>query len=113
MPIVRIDGRRITDWNTFHSVFSDAFGFPSFYGRNMDAWIDCMTYLDDPDAGMSSVHGTTCDPVVLQIDHIDDVHQCDSAMYERIVDCSAFVNWRRIEKGDPPILLLSYYRNSA
>ena len=22
---------------------------PDFYGKNMDAWIDCMTYLDEPD----------------------------------------------------------------
>jgi len=28
---------------------------PGFYRRNMNAWNDCMTYLDDPDSGMSSV----------------------------------------------------------
>jgi hypothetical protein len=27
-------------------------GFPSDCGRNMDAWVDCLTYADDPQAGM-------------------------------------------------------------
>ncbi len=46
---------KITDWDSFHSVFKATFGFPDFYGRNMNAWNDCMTYLDDPESGMSSV----------------------------------------------------------
>jgi hypothetical protein len=29
-------------------------------------------------------------------------------IYEALVDCAAFVNWRRIEVGDGPILALSY-----
>ncbi len=37
-PKVRIDTNRIVDWNSFHDVFAEAFGFPDFYGRNMNAW---------------------------------------------------------------------------
>jgi len=40
---VHIDGSKISDWGTFHHHFSEVFGLPGFYGRNMDAWIDCMT----------------------------------------------------------------------
>ncbi|MCA9610738.1 MAG: barstar family protein [Myxococcales bacterium] len=36
-PIVAIPTRRIVDWDTFHDVFAEAFGFPGFYGRNLDA----------------------------------------------------------------------------
>jgi len=43
MPFVRVDATHIRDWDNFHDVFADAFGFPDFYGRNMDAWVDCMT----------------------------------------------------------------------
>jgi barstar (barnase inhibitor) len=53
--MVRIDADRIVDRASFHSVFGEAFGFPDFYGRNMDAWIDCMTHLDDPGAELSKV----------------------------------------------------------
>ena len=41
---VQIDGSAISDWNSFHDIFAAAFGFPAFYGRNMNAWIDCMTW---------------------------------------------------------------------
>jgi len=53
MTVVRVDCDRITDWESFHSVFADVFGFPNFYGRNMNAWIDCMSYLDEPKAGIA------------------------------------------------------------
>jgi hypothetical protein len=31
--------------------------------------------------------------------------------YRAVVDCCAFVNWRRIEVGEPAVLALSYYRS--
>jgi len=43
----RIETKKITDWDSFYSVFAEAMCFPNFYGRNMNAWIDCMTYFDD------------------------------------------------------------------
>ncbi|MDE1162311.1 MAG: barstar family protein [Acidobacteriaceae bacterium] len=56
---VSLDCKNIRDWESFHSEFAQVFGFPAFYGRNMDAWIDCMTSLDAPEDGMSNVH---CEP---------------------------------------------------
>ena len=49
MPVVSIPTDRISDWESFHEVFSEVLGFPSFYGRNMDAWIDCLTSADGAD----------------------------------------------------------------
>jgi len=66
--MVRIDASLILDWGSFHDVFAEAFGFPSFYGRNMDAWIDCLTYLDDPKAGMTSVHVSKGEILTLLVD---------------------------------------------
>lgn len=34
---VKVDAAAIVDCPSFHSVFSEAFGFPDIYGRNMDA----------------------------------------------------------------------------
>ena len=107
MPLVRIDARTIRDWNTFHDVFAEALGFPGFYGRNMDAWIDCMSYLDDPDAAMTTVHGAVSDPVVLAIDHVETM---PPEIYDELVDCAAFVNWRRLDTGRAAILILAFYR---
>ena len=53
---VQIDASKIRDWDSFHDHFSEALGFPEFYGRNMNAWVDCMTYLDDPTDAMTTIH---------------------------------------------------------
>jgi len=33
-------------------------------------------------------------------------------IYEALFDCAAFVNWRRVEAGQPAILLLSFHGNA-
>ena len=53
---VNIDPRRITDTDSFHAVLAKTLGFPYFYGKNLNAWIDCMTSLDMPSHGMTSFH---------------------------------------------------------
>lgn len=40
MTAIPIPTNRITDWHTFHEVFAATLGFPDYYGRNMNAWID-------------------------------------------------------------------------
>jgi hypothetical protein len=37
--VVTIPTNQITGWNSFRSVFQALFGFPAFYGRNMNAWM--------------------------------------------------------------------------
>lgn len=106
--MIQIDGDSITDWDSFHSVFAKAFGFPEFYGRNMNAWIDCMTYLDDPKAGMSTVHVKSGEVLVLQINNAAGLKKRCPEEFEAIVECSAFVNWRRTETGEPGVLALSF-----
>jgi hypothetical protein len=107
MPLVRLDGAQLRDRDSFHSVFAAAFGFPGFYGRNMDAWIDCMTSLDAPEDGMTSVHGSASDPVVLQLDNSGAIPK---PLFDALVECAAFVNWRRLEVGKPAILMLAFRR---
>ena len=109
MPLVSLDASRLRDWDSFHSVFAEVFGFPDFYGRNMDAWIDCMTSLDTPDDGMASVHGSASDPVVLRLDNADSI---PNELFDALVDCAAFVNWRRLEIGEPAILALAFWRST-
>ncbi len=112
MQIVKLDTRRITDWETFHDTFAEVFGFPAFYGRNMNAWIDCMTSLDEPEAEMSKVHAPPGGVVILQLEHVADLMRRCPEHYEAIVEDSAFVNWRRIAMGEPAVLALSFYKES-
>ncbi len=106
---VQIVGGRIKDWASFHDLFAEVFGFPGFYGRNMNAWNDCMTSLDAPEDGLSSVHVAPGDVVVLCISGAADLKKRCPEICDALVECSAFVNWRRIEKGEPAVLALSFY----
>jgi hypothetical protein len=104
--IVTIPTDQITDWDTFHSVFQAALGFPDFYGRNMNAWIDCMTYLDDPPSGMTSVSVDPGELLALRIDDAADFQRRCPEQYEALIECAAFVNYRRIAVGEEPVLSL-------
>ena len=108
--LVKLDCRRIHDWDSFHTVFAEAFGFPSFYGRNMDAWIDCMTDLDDTDTGMCVVSVKPGGVVELQLEHVDDFAGRCPEQYTALLDSIAFVNWRRIDEGQSAVLALSYHK---
>jgi RNAse (barnase) inhibitor barstar len=107
MPTVTIDASRLIDWDSFHTVFAAAFGFPAFYGRTMDAWIDCMTSLDEPADGLTTVHGSATDPVVLCLDNANAVPK---PVFDALVECAAFVNWRRLDKGEPAVLVMAFDR---
>jgi len=105
---VKIDASGILDWDSFHDVFQKAFGYPPFYGRNMDAWIDCMSDLDDPSTGMTNLHAPAGGVVALEIDGAGALmHRCPD-QYAAILEGAAFVNWRRMEQGEPPVLALSF-----
>jgi hypothetical protein len=106
--VVPVDCARIRDWPSFHDEFKAAFGFPDFYGRSMDAWVDCMTSLDQPSDGMSRVHAEAGSVVTLQLDHVTPFRDQHPDLYAAIVECSAFVNWRRLKVGEPPVLSLSF-----
>lgn len=110
MTLVKLDMRRVIDWETFHDVFAERFGFPDFYGRNMSAWIDCLTSLDQPSHGMTVIHAPPGGVVVLELEHVDDFARRCPEQYEAIIECAAFVNWRKIEVGEPPVLALSFHK---
>jgi len=108
--LVRIDTRKITNWSSFHDVFAAAFGFPDFYGRNMNAWIDCMTSLDAPEDGMTQVHADAGGVVTIQLDLVDDFANRCPEQYDAVIEQAAFVNWRRVQVGQAPVIALSFYR---
>lgn len=52
MATAVIDGTAIHDWDSFHNECARVLGFPTFYGRNLNAFADCLQYLDE-DVGMT------------------------------------------------------------
>jgi RNAse (barnase) inhibitor barstar len=100
---VRIETVGITDWETFHSVFAETMGFPQFYGRNLNAWIDCMNYFDH---GMTRFKVGPGELIHLEIADTKDFSRRAPEIFKAFIECAAFVNWRRVEQGERPILSL-------
>ncbi len=106
MRIVYINSAAIESLPTLHDEFNRAMGFPTFYGRNMDAWIDCMSAVDDPEAGMSDVTVAPGEILVLEIpESLDLAYRCPD-LYKDIIECTTLVNQGRAERGHPAVLAL-------
>jgi len=108
MVRVRLNSSEITSWDSFHDQFARAFGFFDGYGRNMNAWIDCMSDLDDPSSGMLAVHGDRDNPVLMEITHAEEFTQRCPDLLAELVVCSALVNRRFVDHGGAPILALVF-----
>src|SRR5262249_5348008 len=113
MKSVKIDCSRIDSWDSFHWVFDEAFGFPEYYGMNMNAWIECLADLDDPDSGMTSIHMGKGEVLVLELLNVSHFRREHPELYAAIIECSAFVNYSRIDDGQEPILALSFFFQSV
>ncbi len=108
MKVIEIDSSHITNMQTFHSVFKSKLGFPEFYGNNMDAWIDCMTYIDDPDAKMTKIHilpGQTLKIILLNSDTLKSKHP---EILLALSDCLKFVNERKNEDQSNTVISIAF-----
>lgn len=94
----RIDGRDLIDWEQFHDLFAKVFEFPSYYGRNMDAWNDCMSDYCYSERLVS-----------LQVDNASEFKRLNPEAFESLIGCAAFINWRSTSKGGDPLIALSYH----
>jgi hypothetical protein len=75
----------------------------------MDAWIDCMTSLDMPEDGLSSVHCHRGAVLTLELENVRKFKERYPQQYDALIECAAFVHWRRIETGGSAVLTLSFY----
>jgi RNAse (barnase) inhibitor barstar len=106
---VKLDGSKFLTWKNFHSYFQKKFGFPEFYGRNMNAWIDCMADLDKPENGMTNNFPVTKGQmVVLRIVNVEELRTHANEIYIAIMECTALINFSRMQSGDLPLLILAF-----
>ena|SRR5688572_33005838 len=104
MTTVQFPGCQVHDWHTFHEVSKEVFGFPTFYGMNMDAWIDCLTYLDD---GMSRFE--LRDDELLNIEVLDSEFLRNRLpdVFDALQESVDFINRRNSEAGERPKIKLT------
>ncbi len=69
-----------------------------------------MSYRDDPGAGMTSVHVDRGQAVTVHLDDATEFAARCPEQYAALVECAAFVNWRRVERGEDAIVELSFYK---
>jgi RNAse (barnase) inhibitor barstar len=99
----RVQSKNITDWDSFHLVFAETMGFPEFYGRNMNAWIECMTGFDDAMTRFTVARGELFH---LEVADTKNFVQRLPEIFQAFIEGAAFVNSRRVEQGEPPVLAL-------
>lgn len=105
---VKLQTEKIRDWDSFHIVFSELMGFPDFYGRNMNAWIDCMSYINEPGALMSHVSLNPGEILALEIVGTENFAHRLPEIFTALVECASFVNLRHVNKGNPPVIVLVF-----
>jgi hypothetical protein len=107
MAYVRLNTSEISDWDSFHKISQETFGFPDFYGKNMDAWIDCLTYLREGD-GMSRFHLNQDEMLEIEVTDTKRFKQRVPEIFDVCVECIAFVNFR----NSSPVLCIVFTDHS-
>jgi hypothetical protein len=105
MADVQLNGEHISDWESFHDVCAVAFGFPEFYGRTIDAWIDCLSYLRD-DENMTKFHLKADEVLQIVISHSDNLRTKAPDLLEELAFCVEGINDRYADYGEKPALSL-------
>lgn len=110
MLILKIDTRRIVDEASLHDVLHETFVLPAKHAKNWDALIDTLTQLDQPETKSSGLSLSPGHQVVVVLNYAEGFATKRPSQYQQLTDAIAFVNWRRIEKNQPPVITLAYHR---
>jgi RNAse (barnase) inhibitor barstar len=107
MANVRLDGSAIVDWDSFHTICAREFGFPDFYGRNGNAWIDCLSYINEGD-GMSRFVLKPGELLRIEVAESEIFRERHPEILQALVDWTGFVNERSVAAGDQQRLQLAF-----
>ena len=106
MARVEIPADQIVDWPSFHDVFAKALSFPAYYGRNGDAFIDCMWDIargQDVPQRLGEDENLTID--LGQVDKLRD--RCPDQL-AGLLEMVAFVNARNVDDDLPARIAVAF-----
>ncbi|WP_300754422.1 barstar family protein [Janthinobacterium sp.] len=105
MPTAVLNGKDITDEASFHAQCVQVFGFPEFYGNNIDAWVDCLSYLRD-DENMTKFRLKPSEVLEIVLQDAEGMQAQVPDLLEEITFCVAGINERYEDYGEKPALKL-------
>ena len=88
-----IDGNALTDWKAFHKVFKETLNFPSYYGDNMDAWIESMVDIKES--------------LLISVTDSESLKDTSEEIYFTLLECTALVNSIKLDEGDEDVIAIS------
>lgn len=100
MRTVRIQTSVIADEIALHREFASVMGFPGFYGANWNAWIDCMSYLTSPEAGMTVFHLASDEELRVELVDGNSLKARCPKVFEALAECAETVNGRLKGHGE-------------
>lgn len=105
MASVELNGAAIAGWDDFHAQCKTAFGFPEYYANTVDAWVDCLSYLRDPD-GMTRFRLGPNEELSIVVKDAGALRARAPDLLEEITFCVAGINERYEDYGEKPALKL-------
>lgn len=91
------------DWDSFHTACVEKLGFPTYYGRNPDAWDDCARGSDYGPFALDA----PCAAIALNLPRRDgfsgEAREIVDFVYGAVPDANSF----RLKHGAPLIALVA------
>ncbi|EOV7496109.1 MULTISPECIES: barstar family protein [Proteus] len=105
---LNIDFKNIKNVDDFHMIMKTLFGFPDFYGKNFNAFIDCLSSIRIPEDGMTSIHIKNDECILLEIFNINSI--ADDLLYDFLLSIQE-INRRCVIFGEEASILLLPSKN--
>ncbi|AHG20350.1 hypothetical protein Z042_12425 [Chania multitudinisentens RB-25] len=100
---VKIDFSKIKTLDDFYTELSNLFGFPDFFGRNINALIDCFFSLRYPQDEMTKIHVTDSEYLLIELYHFS---LATNEIKETLIVTIENVSFKCKEKGQEPSIVL-------
>ena len=101
--IVKIDFSKIKTLDDFYTELSNLFGFPDFFGRNINALIDCFFSLRYPQDEMTKIHISASEYLLLELHHFSSASE---EIREILIIAIENVSLKCKEKDQNPSIML-------
>lgn len=106
MKRIRLETTEIVDRSSFHEAFKELLGFPEWYGANMDAWIDCMSDLEDTKSSITQFKLSPGETLIIEVVGTESFAKRIPDVFAAFVACTASVNqWYLSRTGEPVVTL--------